>query len=225
MTHDAGAGPAQFGANCLDTTNAVQSLLAKHGLQDAPQDHVAALAGSVRRLLKQRPLHAHALASREREQALACIRALLGHMKKPPRRAGTTDDKRKKLIELLSPLHAIVKVAAASGLNAVPVLRRLEADEYTAGDLESLQQAIDAIPAGSGANASPEADYLRLLRGGVMAWEACSRSARYTFNAYKDPPTLDGPLPDFLRDLIELALLPKPADATLHKHLRKLKNL
>lgn len=227
MTHEdqGGVGPAVFDGNWLDITKAVQSLLAKHGLHDAPQDHVAALAGSVRRLLKQRPLHAHALASRQREQALACVRALRRHMKKPPRRAGTTDDKRRNLIELLNPLHAIVKVAAASGVNAAPVLRRLEADEYTADDLVSLERALEAIPAGSGAAASPEADYLRLLRGGVMAWEACCRSERYTYNQHNNPPSLDGPLPDFLRELIELARLPQPTDAALHKHLRKLKNL
>lgn len=218
-------GPFALGAACPDETAAVQLLMATHGLHGVPADHVDAIASSLARLRKRRPPPARALASRDRQQALACIRSLLAHNRKPPRRAGTTDDRRRKLIELLNAFHAIVKLAAASGFNAVPVLGRLESGEYTTEDLASLQRAIEAIPAGSGAAASPDAEYVRLLRAGILVWQEHGNGGRYRFNDYNDPPTLDGPLPAFLRELIRLASLPMPTDDTLHKHLRKLKNL
>ncbi len=211
-------------ARVPDATDAVRRLLELHGLANVPGDHTEALAAAVRRAWKKRAPPAHALAARERQQAIACTRTLMRHLDRAPRRASTTDDKRRKLVALLDTLHAVVKLATSSGFNVVPVLERLRAGAYTADDLHALLTALEAMAPGTGA-APPRAPYARLVRGGVMAWEASGRAAGYTFNQYTDPPTLEGPLPAFLRDLIASAQLDVPTDNTLHAHLVKLQNV
>lgn len=211
-------------ARSIRAAEAVRELLSAHGLSEASAEHAVALADTVRRLWETKPMLSRALVSRDRQQATACTRALLRHAVKPPKRAGTTEDRRRKLIARIDSLHAVVKLAAASGFNVAPVIDRLRADNYTAEDLHALNLALESIPPGHGAG-PPAAPYLRLLRGGVLVWESCGRTERYTLNDYTDPPTLEGPLPAFLRALIELAELAAPNDNALHSHLVRLKNL
>lgn len=207
-------------AQALDDNLA--ALLKRHELQDTPQEIVTALAGSIRRAAGGRPAPAPALRSRERSQAIHCAEALLRHMERPPRRKGATDDRRLELIALIDSLHAVVKVAASSGTNLTPALQRLKEDAYSRADICDLIAALRAVEPSTGA-ARANAAYLPLLRGGVMAWEACGKPQRYTHNAYMDETT--GPLPAFLRDLIALAGIEPPTRHALHKHLRAMKKL
>jgi hypothetical protein len=197
--------------------------LAKYDIANASDEHVESLAFAIRRLRRGPRRTHHALTARDRQQAIAKTNALLRHLESPPRRPGATDDALRKLIALMDSMHAMVKLAA-SGFNAAPVLERLRCKSYGQEDLTSLLAALEAIPPGEGA-ARANAPYLSLLRGGVMVWEACGRKERYTLNEYVDPPSLDGPLPDLLRDLLELAGEQAPSDVVLHRHLRALKNL
>lgn len=202
----------------------VQRLLTDHGVERAPQDHLSALATTIRHLRRAAPPSSSALVSRDRQDALASARALRRHLATPPRRPESTDAARRKLLARIDGLRAVVKLVAATGFDAGPAIERLRASIYTPADLEALIDALAAVPPGAGA-ARRNAPFVPLIRAGVMTWEACGRPERYALNQFVDPPALQGPLPDFLRDLIRLAGLPMPTDDVLHRHLRSLKNL
>ena len=198
------------------------ALLAKHELVGTPPEIVDALAARIRWIIADRARPEPALRSRERTRAIHCAEALLRHIVKPPRRQGATDDRCGELIALLDAMSAVVKVTASTGRSVTPILERLKLNRYSPEDVSDLITTLRAMEPGTGAARLSE-PYVPLLRGGVMAWEACGRLERYARSAYTGEVT--GPLPAFLRDLIDLAKLEQPNDEVLRGHLRVLKNM
>lgn len=190
-----------------------------------PPEHVASLSDEIRWLRRQHHPRIVALGARQRKEAAAHARALCRHIDTPPRRPETTERRRLGLIDQLDSLPAVLQIAAApDGLNITPIVARLKAKTYTAEDLSTLVAAIATIPARPGGG-PPNALFRPLLVAGVHTWEVCGRTERYTMDRYADELMLVGPLPDFIRALIDLAGVDQPSDAALERHLRQVKNV
>ena len=211
------------GSRALD----LPTLLAAHGLIDTPGEIADALASAVRRAQSTRPRPVVTLGSRERAQALSCAQALLRYQTRRPRNPETPAKKRQALLDLLGSLPIVAAIAAATGQNIGAPLSRIRDCAAGIDDLEAVTTALKAYSArqrtrigaekGIGAG-RPAAAYLPLLRAAELAWQAAGRVQRYTASA-SAPFTLSGPLPAFIRNLIDLAGIQQPNDPALHRQL------
>lgn len=221
----------------------VLAALAEHGLEATPADLVDALVGGALRARRSRPrrLRAKEVGSaasnaerlrryravhlppvstltRLREGLNATTRRRVRGATPEP---GPVTRARSRLIERLDNLNAVIRIAAGTGENIAPILARLESGTETAADLAALIAALERLPTMRGGR-PPDVVTGYLVSRGVMAWEACGRPERYTYNEDQDP-VLRGPRVDFLRALVSLAGLPQPSDDALHQQLQELR--
>lgn len=230
----------------------VIGVLAAHGLEATPADIVDALATGVAyakrrdrgmdRLRAREVRSAESNAERMRRyraahpppaSTLALLRESLNVTTRRRVRGATPEPEpvtraRRKLIDLLDGLHFVTRTAASTGENIAPILARLRTGAETETDLVALLGALRALPPlPAGRQELPRNTAIgSLVRGGVMAWEACGRRGRYSYdpNSRREKPALTGPLVDFLRALLDLAGLQPPgwsADEVLHNMLRQ----
>ena len=210
--------------------NELTALLEAHGLAGTPPHIAAALADKIRHLRREngRPsspaLAPSNLSRADRDRILACSESLLRYAAKPPRNIATIDARRQTLLSFIDgSLSRVIQFAVGpAGVNVVPIARRLQAREETADDLVGLIATVESMPLSKRSGRHP-LSVVPLLRAGVAAWEHCGRKERYSFK--DEDSSLSGPLPAFLRSLVQLAGTRPINDVNLRQHLRRLQNV
>lgn len=181
----------------------VDELLRTHGLAVPPatRDNLAKSVKQSREL----PRAATAPKHTPRPALLVAAghaRALLRYAENPPTRPGSIPLRCAKLAMALN-THALVGLALILGsptFDTSKLLAKLEINLIDTKELSSLLSAIDALKVSGWKIGRPWAISTPIVRGGCIAWKKSGRRESFTWNEITG--SLNGPLPDFLRDLI-----------------------
>lgn len=201
----------------------VGSLLRKHGLDDAPDEHKRALADRIRWAQCNRRTSPPVLTSRQRQRCATAARRVMRHREQPPRDPAATERALMTLAGNLDSLAAVVRMARDPvGFDVGPLVETLRnGAPPDAGVLQAFIEAVERLPDGEGA--PPPKEGHAVIRSGITTWRAIHGSGGYWYgDKESNKPGIHGPLPRFLSDLLLLAGLDVPSADVMHAHLKNL---
>ncbi|MGB7601104.1 MAG: hypothetical protein WBM24_12415, partial [Candidatus Sulfotelmatobacter sp.] len=202
---------------------AATALLEKHGLT-VPPATLDMLARTIMRCRELGPRQKRAkgqqLSPRDRLRRASTHAAKL--LKYSERGSSRHDSipKRAKALRTLLNLEATVWLATASvRVNAPELLERLQANALDRPALESLVMAIDSILArdDDAVTGRPPNRLASVLNACCIVWLRARRPERFTWNEPQD--RLDGPLADFVRDVLCVCRFESLKDAAMKQAL------
>lgn len=202
----------------------VRVLLHGHGLESVAEHHAIELADRIRWARRGRVGANRGLKSRDRAQCVIAAKRLAKHLEQAPRDPNATQRARERLLESLDSISSVVEVAAHPGaLNIAPLLQLLQTGESpTETDLAALVTALESIPPRTGTPVPKARD--GLIRSAGITWRSVHGDGGYWYDSEFSAAENRGPLPRFIKAVLESAGLPMPSEDALHGQLRKLKD-